>query len=220
MLQWILPRSALRALRELLGGSDQHHLCDVLFLFLSKLRNRCIPVVNATTETKARCIVPESPEDPSDPNYIDPYSRECLAQSVETKETKTQASNQDVVTNALLNFQVFIGRTASDVQASYLVIALSVLLSFVLGFFFLVRIRRRAFHLAFHQNVLEVHYLGRDHSGAAALRPGDDRAVLPGRDGSAGRLVRRGGREGRRSVPLGKHHLRFHYRKRTEAKWD
>lgn len=57
---------------------------------------------------------------------------------METKQTKTQASNQDIVTNALLNFQVFVGRTASDVQASYLVIALGVLLSFVLGFFFLV----------------------------------------------------------------------------------
>lgn len=109
-----------------------------LFFFLSDSRNRCIPVVNSTTETTARCVVPESPADPSDPNYIDPNSRECLAQSVETKQTKTQASNQDIVTNALLNFQVFVGRTASDVQASYLVIALGVLLSFVLGFFFLV----------------------------------------------------------------------------------
>lgn len=104
----------------------------------SERRNRCIPVVNSTTETTARCIVPESPEDPSDPGYIDPNSRECLAQSVETKQTKTQASNQDVITNALLNFQVFVGRTASDVQASYLVIALGAILSFFLGFFFLV----------------------------------------------------------------------------------
>ena len=68
---------------------------------------------------------------------------------METKQTKTQASNQDVVTNALLNFQVFVGRTASDVQASYLVIALSVLLSFVLGFFFLVPMERTV-HIAFH----------------------------------------------------------------------
>lgn len=120
-----------------------------LFFFLSDSRNRCIPVVNSTTETTARCVVPESPADPSDPNYIDPNSRECLAQSVETKQTKTQASNQDIVTNALLNFQVFVGRTASDVQASYLVIALSVLLSFVLGFFFLVPMER-TFHIAFH----------------------------------------------------------------------
>ena len=135
---------------ELLGGSDQHYLRDVPFLLsLSDSRNRCIPVVNSTTETTARCVVPESPADPSDPNYIDPNSRECLAQSVETKQTKTQASNQDVITNALLNFQVFVGRTASDVQASYLVIALSVLLSFVLGFFFLVPMER-TFHIAFH----------------------------------------------------------------------
>ena len=138
MFQCVLPRSALRAVRELLGRSDQHDLCDVPIRSLLEFRNRCIPVVNATTETHARCIVPESSDDPSDPNYIDPNSRECLAQSVETKQTKTQASNQDVVTNALLNFQVFVGRTASDVQASYLVIALGVLLSFLLGFFFLV----------------------------------------------------------------------------------
>ena len=63
--------------------------------------------------------------------------------------------------------------------------------------------------------MLEVHYLGSDHLWAAALHPGDDRAVLPSRNGSAGRLVRRGGREGRRSLPLGKHHVRFDHRECT-----
>ena len=73
-----------------------------------------------------------------DPDYIDPSSRECLAQSVTQTETKTQASNQDILTNALLNLQVFIGRTASDIEASGFVIALGALVSFILGFLFLV----------------------------------------------------------------------------------
>ena len=63
--------------------------------------------------------------------------------------------------------------------------------------------------------MLEVHNLGGDHLWAAALHPGDDRAVLPSRNGSTGRLVRRGGREGRRSLPLGKHHVRFDHRECT-----
>lgn len=98
-----------------------------------------MPVVTAGTTETAHCVVPESPTDPTDPNYIDPDSPTCLAKTVIEQQSKTQASNSDVVTNMLLNIQVFIGRYVSDIQSSYVVLAMGVLVSFVAGFLFLVR---------------------------------------------------------------------------------
>ena len=97
-----------------------------------------MPVVSTAVTETAHCIVPESPMDPSDPNYIDPSSPTCLAKTVVEQQSKTQASNNDVITNMLLNVQVFIGRYVSDIQAGYVILGLSVLVSFVLGFVFLV----------------------------------------------------------------------------------
>ena len=98
-----------------------------------------MPVVTTDTTEMAHCVVPESPTDPSDPNYIDPNSPTCLAKTVIEQQSKTQASNNDVMTNILLNVQVFIGRYVSDIQSSYVVLAMGVLVSFVAGFLFLVR---------------------------------------------------------------------------------
>ena len=97
-----------------------------------------MPVVTTNTEEVAQCIVPESPTDPSDPDYIDPSSPSCLAKTVVSQQMKTQANNNDVITNALLNVQVFIGRYISDIKSAYVVLGLAVLLSFILGFVFLV----------------------------------------------------------------------------------
>lgn len=97
-----------------------------------------MPIVTTDNEQTAHCIVPESPLDPSDPGYIDPASPSCLAKSVVTQQTKTQANNNDIITNALLNVQVFVGRYLSDIKSAYVVLGLAVLLSFVLGFVFLV----------------------------------------------------------------------------------
>ena len=73
-----------------------------------------------------------------DPNYIDPDSPQCLAQSVEEVTTQTKAAQSDVLTNALLNVQVFLQRYMSDISASSFVIFIGGLTSFVLGFVFLV----------------------------------------------------------------------------------
>lgn len=97
-----------------------------------------MPVVTTDNDQTAHCIVPQSPSDPSDPNYIDPSSPSCLAKSVVTQQTKTQANNNDIITNALLNVQVFVGRYLSDIKSAYVVLGLAVLLSFILGFVFLV----------------------------------------------------------------------------------
>ena len=123
---------------KLLGCSVKHNYCDVPIFIRLHSRNRCMPVVTTENEQTAHCIVPESPSDPSDPNYIDPASPSCLAKSVVTQETKTQANNNDIITNALLNVQVFVGRYLSDIKSAYVVLGLAVLLSFVLGFVFLV----------------------------------------------------------------------------------
>ena len=101
-------------------------------------RNRCIPVVDTQTQTNKRCIVPESPADPSDPDYIDPDSASCLAQSVEEVTTQTKAAQTDVLTNALLNVQVFLQRYMSDIRSSVIVLLIGGVTSFVLGFVFLV----------------------------------------------------------------------------------
>ena len=123
---------------KLLGCSIEHNYCDVSNLICLHSRNRCMPIVTTDHEQTAHCIVPESPLDPSDPGYIDPASPSCLAKSVVTQQTKTQANNNDIITNALLNVQVFVGRYLSDIKSAYVVLGLAVLLSFVLGFVFLV----------------------------------------------------------------------------------
>lgn len=102
-------------------------------------RNRCVPVVTTVRTTTTRCVMPESPEDPSDPDYIDPSSPSCLAQSVEETETYTKASSEDVLTNMLVSVQVFINRYMSDIRSCYLILAVGAMVSFVLGFVFLVR---------------------------------------------------------------------------------
>lgn len=113
---------------------------SVMSLPMSRLiaRNRCVPVVTTVRKTTARCVMPESPADPTDPAYIDPSSPSCLAQSVEETETYTRASSEDVLTNALVSVQVFVNRYMSDIRSCYLVLAVGVAVSFVLGFVFLV----------------------------------------------------------------------------------
>ena len=110
---------------------------SVMSLPISRLiaRNRCVPVVTTVRKTTARCVMPESPADPTDPAYIDPSSPSCLAQSVEETETYTRASSEDVLTNALVSVQVFVNRYS---RSCYLVLAVGVAVSFVLGFVFLV----------------------------------------------------------------------------------
>ena len=101
-------------------------------------RNRCIPVVDTETKTNKRCVVPDSPADPTDPNYIDPDSPSCLAQSVEEVTTQTKAAQTDVLTNALLSIQVFLQRYMSDINSSSFVLFIGGIVSFILGFIFLV----------------------------------------------------------------------------------
>lgn len=112
-------------------------LCIAFVTFLI-LRNRCIPVVDTQTKSNKRCIVPDSPSDPSDPDYIDPESSACLAQSVEEITTQTKAAQSDVLTNALLSVQVFLQRYMSDIKSSYVVLFIGGVTSFVLGYIFLV----------------------------------------------------------------------------------
>ena len=103
---------------KLLGCSIEHNYCDVSNLICLHSRNRCMPIVTTDNEQTAHCIVPESPLDPSDPGYIDPASPSCIAKSVVTQQTKTQANNNDIITNALLNVQVFVGRYLSDIKSA------------------------------------------------------------------------------------------------------
>lgn len=112
-------------------------LCIVFDSFII-IRNRCVPVVDTQTKTNKRCIVPDSPADPSDPNYVDPDSSACLAQSVEEITTQTKAAQNDVLTNALLSVQVFLQRYMSDIKSSYVVLFIGGVVSFVLGYIFLV----------------------------------------------------------------------------------
>lgn len=108
----------------------------LFFIFIN--RNRCIPVVDTETKTNKRCVVPDSPADPTDPNYIDPDSPSCLAQSVEEVTTQTKAAQTDVLTNALLSIQVFLQRYMSDINSSSFVLFIGGIVSFILGFIFLV----------------------------------------------------------------------------------
>ena len=111
--------------------------CWVVPLNTTNFMNRCIPVVDTETKTNKRCVVPDSPADPTDPNYIDPDSPSCLAQSVEEVTTQTKAAQNDVLTNALLSIQVFLQRYMSDIRSSYFVLFIGGIVSFVLGFVFL-----------------------------------------------------------------------------------
>ena len=122
----------------MLGSSSEYHQRYVFFSSFFYFRNRCVPVVEQQTQTNKRCIVPESSTDPTDPNYIDPESSACLAHTVEAITTETKASQTDVLTNALLNVQVFLQRYMSDIRASYFVLFIGGVVSFVLGFVFLV----------------------------------------------------------------------------------
>ena len=175
-------------------------------------RNRCVPVVSTNTKVTTRCVMPESPEDPEDPNYIDPSSPSCLAQTVEQTETYTKASSEDVLTNALISIQVFLNRYMSDIRACFLVLAVGVVVSFIMGFVFLVRTVLSAHAIAAPQDVLQVHHLDHHSHWPAALRRRDAPVLPAGSHPPREQVVRHRRLLGRPGVPLGQHHLRQHHR--------
>lgn len=123
----------------MLDCSFEYYQRYVLLSLCIDSRNRCIPLVDTVSQSSKRCVVPDSPADPTAPNYVDPESPACLAQTVEETVTHTKASQTDVLTNSLLSIQVFLQRYMSDISASSFVLVIGGVTSFVLGFVFLVR---------------------------------------------------------------------------------